>query len=254
MPVGLLGDGVRHLLLQAAAALAGLDDAVVELVQPLDEAAGAQLHLGIEPFHALAFEPAQHRPQPPQVTVQAHAGPPHAGQVLAREADRPAGELVLDLVELVGQVVVDLVDAVGQVLDDQLEQGGAVRQAGAAGLEGGAGRLDRGQRMAPAGQHQPVGHGEMQVGQLVADAVHVAHQVGHDAVDDAAGGMDLLMLVARQHRGHRRQVGRRQPARGPRDGEVARASRGGCARPAGRPAGRRKCRRRECDRPRSGRG
>ncbi len=72
------------LFLQQPAALAHLDDGVIEAIEPLRELAGAKPQGRLQIVEMLLLEPVEHDPQARQLPMQAAAGAPQAAEVLAQ--------------------------------------------------------------------------------------------------------------------------------------------------------------------------
>ena len=105
--------------------------------------------------------------------------------------------MVFDCIELIGKIVGEPVDAVGSVLDNELKQGCRVGQAALSAFEDLTCRFGGIHGAVPRADHQPLGHDEAQLRQLVGGSTDIAQQIGENTVGAGLGAVQLLMLVSR---------------------------------------------------------
>ena len=131
-------------------------------------------------------------------------------------------QLILDFVHILIELIGIFVDRVGYVIDDQLEQRGDAMQLAAA-VERLACAFRGAHRPPPRADQQPIGHGEVQIAEMLRGAVDVGDEIGENAVDAIVVDMKLLGAVWRRQ--HNRRFGGqflepRQQGAGARVGEV----------------------------------
>ena len=183
-----------QLFLQQPAALAHFDNGVIEAIETLRELAGAQPQGRLQIVEMLLLEPVEDDPQARKLPMQADAGSPQAAELLAQIRGAVRQHLLLDLVERPLQPLGNAVHGIGDMLDDGLQQRRHAFDA-MAGFERAAGGVDRAQRMMPAADQEPLGHGEAEVAGVFGRLGDVAQQIRDHAVDTVIDGMELLIGV-----------------------------------------------------------
>ena len=198
VPVALLLVLEAQLFLEQAAALAQLDDVVIQPVQPLGELTGPNAQPGRKVIRVLLIETMEQHAQAGELAVQPDAGPAQPAQGAAHFRLGVVGKNPLfDAVDLLAELVGHPIKRVGDLVDDLLQQMRDVVDA-IASFEHAARGVGRAQRLVAAADQQVLGHGEAQEGGLFRRGIDVTDEIREYAVDAMIDDVELLKGVVRQ--------------------------------------------------------
>jgi len=138
------------------------------------------------------------RSQPGELSVHTDGFSAENAEFLPVVAGVAVQDSLFDLIHLQGDLAGKMVDLLGDMFDDEFEEGGSRRQA-LTGLQRLARRLDRIQGAPAPRDEVPLGHYEVQEGELVRDATENAAQIGDNAIDATSADVKLQMMVPLHH-------------------------------------------------------